>query len=151
MGRGRYYDDLALPNQTHAAILRSPHAHADIRSIDASAALKLPGVVAVLTGADYRADKLGSLPSMAPYKMRDGKPMFLPARPAIAFDRAMHIGMPVAVVVAQTLDQARDAAEAVVVDYAPRPAVVSAETAFQKDAPQLYPECPANEAYFYQA
>ena len=151
MGRGRYYDDLALPNQAHAAMLRSPHAHADIRSIDASAALAMPGVLAVLTGADYRADKLGSLPSMAPYKARDGKPMFLPPRPAIAVDRVMHIGMPVAVVVAQSLEQARDAAEHVMVNYAPRPAVVSAEAAFQKDAPQLYPECANNEAYFYQA
>jgi carbon-monoxide dehydrogenase large subunit len=150
-GRGRYHDDLKLADQLHAAIVRSPHAHADIRRIDTRAALQMPGVRAVLTGADYRADGLGSLPSMAPYKKRDGSPMYLPPRPAIAIDRVMHVGYPVAVVVADSLDLARDAAERVAVDYAPRPAVVSAEAAFQPGAPQLYADCPNNEAYFYQA
>jgi carbon-monoxide dehydrogenase large subunit len=150
-GRGRFYDDLKLAGELHAAIVRSPHAHADIRGIDTCAALQMPGVHVVLTGEDYRTDGLGSLPSMAPYKKRDGGPMHLPPRPAIAVGRAMHVGYPVAVVVADTLDQARDAAERVSVDYAPRPAVVSAEAAFGKDAPQLYPDCPNNEAYFYQA
>ena len=88
---------------------------------------------------------------MAAYQRRGGGPMFLPPRPAIAFDRVMHIGYPVAVVVADALDQARDAAERVVVDYKPRPGVVSARDAFAPDAPQLYDECPNNEAYFYQA
>src|SRR5260221_13655307 len=94
-GRGRYYDDLKLADQLHAAIVRSPHAHADIRGIDTRAALQMPGVHVVLTGADYRADGLGSLPSMAPYKKRDGGPMYLPPRPAIAADRVMHVGYPV--------------------------------------------------------
>src|SRR5262245_30512545 len=151
MGRGRFYDDLKVPDQLFAAIVRSPHAHADIRGIDARAALQMPGVHAVLTGEDYRADGLGSMPSMAPYKRRDGSPMYLPPRPAIAVGRAMHVGYPVAVVVADTLDIARDAADRVVVDYAPRPAVVSARDAFEKGAPQLYDDCPNNEAYFYQA
>jgi aerobic carbon-monoxide dehydrogenase large subunit len=150
-GQGRYFDDLKLADQLHAAVVRSPHAHADIRGIDTSVALKMPGVHAVLTGADYAADALGPLPSMAPYKKRDGSPMYLPPRPAIAIDRVMHIGYPVAVVVADTLDLARDAAEAVVIDYAPRPAVVSARDAFEPGAPQLYGDCPNNEAYFYQA
>jgi len=150
-GRGRYFDDLKLADQLHAAILRSPHAHADIRGIDARAALQMPGVHAVLTGEDYKADGLGSVPSMAPYKRRDGGPMYLPERPAIAIGRAMHVGYPVAVVVADTLELARDAAERIVVDYAPRPAVVSAEDAFKPGAPQLYADCPNNEAYFYQA
>jgi carbon-monoxide dehydrogenase large subunit len=151
MGRGRYYDDLKLADQLHAAILRAPHAHADIRDIDTGAALQMPGVHAVLTGADYKADGLGSVPSMAPYKKRDGGPMYLPERPAIAVGRVLHVGYPVAVVVADALEQARDAAERVVVDYAPRAAVVSAEDAFKPGAPQLYPDCPNNEAYFYQA
>jgi carbon-monoxide dehydrogenase large subunit len=150
-GRGRYYDDLKLVGELHAAIVRSPHPHADIRGIDTRAALQMPGVHAVLTGADYEADGLGPLPSMAPYKKRDGGPMYLPPRPAIAVGRAMHVGYPVAVVVADTLELARDAAERVAVDYAPRPAVVSAEAAFQPGAPLLYPGCPNNEAYFYQA
>ena len=151
MGRGRYYDDLKIADQLYAAIVRSPHAHADVRGIDASQALALSGVHAVLTGADYSADSLGTMPSMAPYKKRDGSPMYLPHRPAIAVGRAMHVGYPVAVVVADTLDLARDAAELVAVDYAPRPAVVSAREAFEKGAPQLYDDCPNNEAYFYQA
>jgi aerobic carbon-monoxide dehydrogenase large subunit len=150
-GQGRFYDDLKLADQLHAAIVRSPHAHADIAGTDTRPALRMPGVHAVLTGEDYRTDGLGSLPSMAPYKSRGGGPMFLPPRPAIALSRAMHVGYPVAVVVADTLDQALDAAERVVVGYEPRPAVVSARNAFDSDAPQLYAECPNNEAYFYQA
>jgi len=150
-GRGRYYDDLRLADQLHAAIVRSPHAHADIKSIDTRAALQMPGVHAVLTGKDYEAAGIGSMPSMAPYKRRDGAPMYLPPRPAIAVGRVRHVGYPVAVVVADTLDLARDAAERVVVEYAPRPAVVSAEDAFRPGAPQLYDDCPNNESYFYQA
>src|SRR5579862_10040809 len=74
-GLGRYFDDLKLADQLYAAIVRSPHAHADIRGIDTRAAARIPGVHAVLTGEDYRADGIGSLPSMAPYKRRDGSPM----------------------------------------------------------------------------
>jgi carbon-monoxide dehydrogenase large subunit len=150
-GQGRYFDDLNIADQLYAAVVRSPHAHADIRSVDTSAASRMPGVRAVLTGKDYTADALGSLPSMAPYKKRDGSPMYLPPRPAIATDRAFHVGHPVAVVIADTLDRARDAAEQVAIDYAPLRAVVSAREAAEKDAPQLYADCPGNEAYFYQA
>jgi carbon-monoxide dehydrogenase large subunit len=150
-GRGRFYDDLKLADQAYAAIVRSPHAHADIKSIDTRAALQMPGVHAVLTGEDYRKDGIGSLPSMAPYKKRDGNAMLLPPRPAIAVGRVMHVGYPVALVVAGTLDQARDAAERVQIDYAPRPAVVSARDAAEPNAPQLYDDCPGNESYFYQA
>jgi carbon-monoxide dehydrogenase large subunit len=150
-GRGRYYDDLKLADQLHAAIVRSPHAHADIRGIDSRAALQMPGVHAVLTGKDYEADGLGTMSTMAPYKKRDGSAMYLPPRPAIAIGRAMHVGYPVAVVVADTLELARDAAERVEIDYAPRPAVVNARDAFQPGAPQLYDDCPNNESYFFQA
>ncbi len=150
-GQGRYFDDLKLADQLYAAIVRSPYAHADVRSIDMRAAQTMPGVHAVLTGDDYRADALGSLPSMAPYKKRDGSPMYLPPRPPIAVGRVMHVGYPVAVAVADTLEQARDATERIAVDYAPRPAVVSARAAADNEAPQLYEDCPGNEAYFYQA
>jgi carbon-monoxide dehydrogenase large subunit len=150
-GQGRFFDDLRLADQLHAAVLRSPHAHADITAVDTRAAAQMPGVHAVLTGEDYRADGLGSLPSMAPYKSRSGGPMYVPPRPAIARDRVMNVGYPVAVVVADTLDQARDAAERVVVDYSARAAVVSARDAFAPDAPLLYDKCANNEAYFYQA
>jgi carbon-monoxide dehydrogenase large subunit len=88
---------------------------------------------------------------MALYKRRDGRPMYVPERPAIAIDRVRHVGYPVAVVVADTLDRARDAAEHVAVDYEARPAVVSAREAFEPGAPQLYDDCPNNEAYFYEA
>ena len=151
MGRGRYFDDLKLADQLFAAIVRSPHAHADIRGIDSGEALAIPGVHAVLTGEDYRADGLGSMPSMAIYKKRDGGPMVVPFRPAIAVGRAMHVGYPVAVVVADTPELARDAAERVTATYAPRPAVVSARDAFEPGAPQLYDECPNNESYYYEA
>jgi aerobic carbon-monoxide dehydrogenase large subunit len=151
MGCGRYFDDLNLAHQLYATIVRSPHAHADIRGIDTSAALAMPGVQVVLTGADYAADGLGPLPAMALYKRRDGRPMYVPERPAIAINRVRHVGYPVGVVVADTLDRARDAAEHVAVGYAVRPAVVSAREAFEPGAPQLYDDCPKNEAYFYEA
>ena len=150
-GRGRYFDDLTLAHQVWAVIVRSPHAHADIRGVDTHEALAQPGVRAVLTGADYDADGLGSIPSMAPFRKRDGSPMYLPHRPAVAIDRVRHVGQPVAVVVADTLEQASDAAERVAVDYAPRPAVVSARAAHEPDAPRLYDDCPDNEAFYYEA
>src|ERR1041385_8717878 len=86
-GRGRFYDDLKLADQVHAAIVRSPHAHADIRGIDARAALQMPGVHAALTGKDCEAAGLGTMSSMAPYRGRDGGPIYLPHRPAIAIGR----------------------------------------------------------------
>jgi aerobic carbon-monoxide dehydrogenase large subunit len=150
MGRGRYFDDMNAAHQLHAAIVRSPHAHADIRGIDTAAARAAPGVHAVLTGADYKADGLGSLPYMAPYKRRDGSPMFVPERLALATTRVRNVGYPVAIVVAETVNQAKDAAELVAIDYAPRAAVTDASAAFAKGAPQLYDECPNNEAYFHE-
>ena len=112
-GRGRFFDDLKLADQLYAAIVRSPHAHADITGIDTGTALQMPGVHAVLTGADYRGDGLGSLPSMAPYKRRGGGPMFLPPRPAIAFDRVMRRqaarrGMLRGIGISNTIEQAAD-------------------------------------------
>jgi carbon-monoxide dehydrogenase large subunit len=151
MGQGRYLDDHNLAGQAWAVVVRSPHAHADIRGIDAKEALAAPGVHAVLTAEDYRDDGLGPLPYMAPYRKRDGSPMFVPERLPLAVGRVRNVGYPVAVVVADTLTQAKDAAELVVVDYAPRAAVVSARDAFAPGAPQLYDDCPNNEAYFYQA
>jgi carbon-monoxide dehydrogenase large subunit len=150
-GCGRYLDDINIAGQLRAAFVRSPHAHADIIRLDTAAALASPGVHAVLTGDDYRRDGLGSIPFLAPYRQRDGRPMFMPDRPALAVGRVHHVGCPVAVVIADTLSQARDAAELVGVDYAPRETVVSAYDAFAPTAPQIYDACPRNEAYFYQA
>ena len=124
-GRGRYQDDVTLPRQAYAVFLRSPHAHARIRAIDTAAARAAPGVVAVYTGADYEADGLGMPKATMPRKKADGSPMFAPQRPALVSDRVRYVGDPVAMVIAETLDQAKDAAELVEVDYEPLPSVTS--------------------------
>ena len=150
-GQGRYLDDLDLDRQLWAVIVRSPHAHADILAIDTAAAQAAPGVHAVLTGAEYRADGMGVVPCMGNYTHRDGGPMYIPDRPALAVGRVRHVGYPVALVVADTEAQARDAAEQVAVEYKPLPAVTSCFEAFQPGAPQLYDDCPNNESYLYEA
>lgn len=149
-GQGRYLDDINYDRQLFAVILRSPHAHAEIVSIDKSAAEAAPGVHGVFTGVDYRADGMGVVPCMGSYNHRDGGPMYVPYRPALAVGKVMHIGYPVALVVANTEAQARDASELIEVDYKPLPAVVSCYDAFQDGAPQLYDDCPNNESYFYE-
>jgi carbon-monoxide dehydrogenase large subunit len=105
----------------------------------------------VLTGADYRADGMGVVPCMGNYTHRDGGPMYIPDRPALAVGRVRHVGYPVALVVADSAAQARDAAELVAVEYSPLPAVTSCWEAFQPGAPQLYDDCPNNESYLYEA
>jgi len=149
-GRGSYVDDFALPHQAYAVMLRSPHAHAEIRGIDATAARAMPGVLAVLTGADYEADGLGSLSGPSPFKRRDGAPMYRPPRPAVTRDRVRHVGQIVAMVVAETVNIARDAAELVEVDYAPLPAVIGTDRAAEPGAPQIWAECPNNESFLYE-
>ena len=150
-GLGRYLDDISLPRETRAFVLRSPHAHAEIRAIDTAAAKAMPGVLAVLTGADYRADGLGSIPVDMARNRRDGSPMFVPDRPAMAVGRVVRVGMPVALVVAETLAQAKDAAETISVDYAALPHAVSTADALEPDTPVLWPEGGSNEACYYQA
>jgi carbon-monoxide dehydrogenase large subunit len=150
-GKGRYLDDINYDRQLHAVILRSPHAHADIVSIDTAAAKAAPGVHAVLTGRDYEDDGMGVVPCMGNYTKRDGGPMYIPYRPALAVDRVRNIGYPVALVVADTEPQARDAMELIAVEYSVRPAVTNCFDAFQDGAPQLYDDCPNNESYFYEA
>ncbi len=147
-GKGCYVDDFNMINQTYAVMLRSPHAHADIKSIDVSAALAIPGVLAVLTGADYEADGLGHVAGGSPHKRRDGSPCFRPPRPAITKDRVRHVGQIVAVVVAENVDIAKDAAEAVEVDYETLPANVDTATARQQGTPAIWDECPDNESFF---
>src|SRR6516225_9247061 len=100
-GRGRYTDDLVLPRLLHAHVLRSPHAHARIRSIDIRAAQQTPGVLAVLTGDDWVAEQFGAPRPIIPRQRRDGSPMFVPSRPALAKERAMLVGDPVAFVGAE--------------------------------------------------
>ena len=145
-GRGRYSDDVNLPDQAHAVMVRSPFAHAALRGIDAAAAGDAPGVLAIYSGADLAADGIGTLPCPAAGEDKDGRPTVVPPRSVLALDRARHVGEPVAVVIADTLAQARDAAELVDVDYEELPAVVSLATACDAGTPQIWPHAQDNIA-----
>jgi len=147
-GKGRYTADVTLPRQAAAIFLRSPHAHADIVSIDTSVAASMPGVLAVLTGDDYAADGLGQVTGGSPVLRRDGSKMYRPPRPAMTRDRVRHVGQSLALVVAETVNQAKDAAEAIDVEYAPLPAHMSTADANQPGTPALYDDCPDNEPVF---
>jgi carbon-monoxide dehydrogenase large subunit len=147
-GLGRYTDDVSLPGQAYAVMVRSRNAHGIIRGIDAKAALQMPGVLAVYTGADLK--DYGPLKCIVALNNRDGSPLKKPRRDALAVGRVRYVGDPVACVVAGTLAQAKDAAEAVTVDIEPLPAVVSAEQAARAGAPQLYDDVPGNVALDYQ-
>ncbi|MBI2217301.1 MAG: xanthine dehydrogenase family protein molybdopterin-binding subunit [Candidatus Rokubacteria bacterium] len=150
-GLGRYSDDVTLPRQAYAAVVRSPHAYAGVRAIDASGALKAPGVVAVLTGADLAADGIGNLPTDPTRKRRDGSPAFATPRAALARDRVRHVGDPVALVVAETREEAADAAELVAVDYEPLPALAGAADATRPGTPAVWDESPDNVAFVWEA
>src|SRR3712207_3013895 len=126
-GRGQYTDDIVRPGQTHAYILRSPHAHAAVRGIDAAAAKAMPGVVVVFTGADMAG--IGGLPRGWQIHGKDGSPMAEPKHPVLAEGKVRHVGDPVAVVIAETRAQAKDAAEAITVDYEVLPAAATMEAA----------------------
>ncbi|MSO53981.1 MAG: xanthine dehydrogenase family protein molybdopterin-binding subunit [Rhodospirillales bacterium] len=149
-GQGRFVDDLSLPGQTCGYVLRSPHAHAAIRSIDTTHAAKQPGVLAVITGADLTKDGVGALPCFADVKNRDGSKLEVPKRFPLAVDMVRFVGDPVAFVVAETLAQARDAAEAIVIDYAPRPATVDLATALAPGQPQVHEARPDNLAFDWE-
>ena len=146
-GKGRYSDDVRHDGETHAYVLRSPHAHALIRGIDTAAAQKAPGVLMVLTGADVMADKLGDIPCAVPMKSDDGSPRGETPRPILATDRVRHVGYPVALVVAETIGQARDAAELIEVDYEPLPAVADTYAAAQDGSPQVWPDIRNNVCF----
>jgi len=143
-GQGRYTDDITLPNMAHAFVLRSPVAHGVIRRFDVEAARAMPGVLLILTGHDVAAEGLGDVPCGAPLVSRDGMPRHDTPRPVLALDKVRHVGQPVAVVVAERLAQARDAAEAIAVDYDALPAVVESRAALAPDAPQLFDHIPGN-------
>ncbi len=150
-GRGRFLDDFALSCTAYAAFVRSPHAHARILAIAAREARAAPGVLAILTGEDYAADGLGLLGCGERAHRRDGTPMRTPPRPALPTDRVRHVGEAVAMVVGETADAARDAAERVMVDYEPLDAVVDAADAAGGDAPPVWEDCPNNEAFVARA
>ena len=143
-GKGQYSDDIALPGTAHMVLLRSPHAHAKIRMIDALAAREAKGVIAVFTHKDIAEAGLQPLPCVAIMPNRDGTPMVIPARHALAKERVCHLGEPVAAVVAETAAQARDAAELINVDYDELPAVVDTTSALT--AAPIHPDTKSNIA-----
>ena len=143
-GGGRYTDDIKLAGLAHGVVLRSPYAHAKIKSIDVSAAKAAPGVLAVLTSADVTAAGYGDLPVPGGLKRRDGSPMFKPRYPILAHDRVRWVGNSIAFVVAETIGQALDAAELIAVDYDELPAVTSTAEAPKSGAPRVWEDCPDN-------
>jgi carbon-monoxide dehydrogenase large subunit len=148
-GKGKYTDDFSLPGQAYAWIVRSSHAHGIIRGIDTTAAQSMPGVLGVWTGKDLVAAGYNPFTCGLPLKSRDGSPLLQTNRMALATDKVRFVGDPVAFVVAETLAQARDAAEAVELDIEPLPAVTNAEEAAKPGAPQLYDHIPNNVALDY--
>ena len=147
-GQARYVDDIDIPGQLHGIVLRSPYGHAEIEGIDTAAAAVAPGVRGVFTAADLDADGVGPLPCIA--KVATVAPMIVPPRWALARGRVRHVGDPVALVVADTRDQARDAVERIEVAYRPLPAVVEARGALAGNAPALWEEAPGNLSYRFE-
>jgi carbon-monoxide dehydrogenase large subunit len=150
IGHGNYIDDIQLPRQTYAFMLRSPHAHARIAAIDAVAALSAPGVLAVFVGEDLARDGIGPIPCLSAVTNRDGSPSVLPPHPAIARGRVRHVGDTVAMVVADSAAAARDAAELITVDYEPLPASVDTAHAFDPGQPQVWDEAPGNLCFDWE-
>ncbi len=154
LGAGSYTADLALPGQAHAVILRSPHAHARIEAIDASAARAMPGVLAVLTGADLASDRVGAIPAATELIRYTGTApdagfVFRPDHPALARDRARFVGDPVAMVVAETAATARDAAERVTIDYTVLPSVTLTDAAI--GGPPVWDQAADNVCFRWSA
>jgi carbon-monoxide dehydrogenase large subunit len=149
-GQGTYTDDINRPGQLHAWMLRSPHAHARIAGIDTTAAAAAPGVVAIFTGKDLTADGIGGLPCGWGIHSKDGSPMAEPPHPALAVDKVRHVGDQVAVVIAESKQAARDAAELIAVDYQVLPAAATLEAALRPGAPQIFDGAPGNLCYDWQ-
>src|SRR5260221_7999326 len=141
-GRGRYVDDIKLQGMTFAQFVRSPHAHAKVKSIDSSEAMKMPGVVGILTGQQIVDDKVGNLICGWAITSKDGTPMKMGAWPAMAPETVRFAGQAVAVVIDATKNQAKDAAEAVVVDFEGLQAVPAIGAPLKPRRPQLHPEAP---------
>ncbi len=149
-GKGHYTDDINRPGQAYAYFVRSPHAHATIKSIDAKTASRMPGVVAIFTGADMAAAKISGHNCGRTVTGSDGKPMKAAPGPALAHGKVRYVGDEVAVVIADTYPQARDAAEKIVVDYGVLPAVVDPKAAAKPGAPQIHEIAPNNTVYNWQ-
>ena len=146
-GRGNYTDDINRPGQVHAFIKRADRPHATINGIDTAAAAKAPGVVAVFTGADMAADNVGGLPCGWQIHNKDGSPMAEPPHPVLAIGKVRHVGDPVAVVIAESKQAAKDAAELIIVDYTDLPSVASLKDAVAANAPRVHDEVAGNVCY----
>ena len=149
-GAGRYIDDIDADGQAYAYVLRSPHAHAAIERVDTEAAVQAPGVLCVLTGADVVAEGLGNMPLIGPLENGDGREAFVPPYPVLAADRVRHVGNAVAMVVAETLEQARDGAELIEVDYTPLPIITDTARAAKPDAPVVWEEVGTNVCFEWE-
>jgi carbon-monoxide dehydrogenase large subunit len=149
-GGGRYVSDLVVPGMLHGYVLRSPHAHAKIISIDTSRAKESPGVHLILTGDDWIASGFGDMAVALPQTRPDGSPMAKPPLPGLVKDRVRRVGDYVAFVVADSVNEAKDGAELIEVDYEPLSAVTDAVKALEPDAPQVWDEAPGNLCYLYQ-
>ena len=147
-GRGRYVDDLSVPDALHGVVVRSTHAHASLVAVHVDAARQMPGVAAVLTGPDLAADDIGPLPCAVTH-IPMAQPLIVPPCHALAREIVRYVGEPIAFVVAESAESARDAAEAVVVDYKPLPPVVSMAGAVLPKSPSIWPEAQDNIAFEY--
>src|SRR5688572_25415797 len=150
-GRGRYISDWDLPGQAYAHFLRSDRPHAEILSIDASAALGHPGVLAVFTGEDVAAAGMKSLPAAVPVKGRGGSELLKPNRPALAQGKVRFVGEPVAMIVAESATAAADAVELISVEYRDLDPVVRASDALAGGAPQLFADVPGNCVFDFES
>lgn len=149
-GRGRFLDDLSLPGALHCAFVRSPYAHAAILDIDTAGASAMPGVLAILTGADMAADGVGPMSCAWAIESVDGMPMPEPPRWALARDTVRHVGEPVAVVLAESGLLAADAAEQVAIDWDEQPAITDADKALERSATQLHSQAPGNRCFHFR-
>src|SRR6218665_3064610 len=150
MGQGRYTDDMVVPGMRFAAFVRSPHAHAKIRSIDTSNAEGMPGVIGILNGKQMQDDGIGNLICGWMIHSKDGSPMKMGAWRPLAYDTVRYVGDAVLIVVADSVGEARDAAEAVSIDYEVLPAVVKASEALETGQPQIHPEAANNLIFDWQ-
>mgnify|MGYP003316627384 CR=1 FL=1 len=150
-GGGRYVDDIRLPNECHAYMLRTPHAHARIVSIETKQAQRMPGVIAVYTGADWVGDGHGQHPAGHNRVRRDGSPLYDATRNAIAHEAVKVTGDIVAMIVAESVNLGKDAAEKIIVEYDLMPVITEGTQARAEGAPVLHEGCEDNEGYFYTA
>ena len=150
-GHGCYTDDMVREGQAYAFVVRSPHAHARVNAIDTTAARTAPGVYGVFTVDDLKSAGIGTIPCLYALEQKDGAPLVTPPRPLLADGVVRHVGEPVAFIVAGSVDEAKDAAELVEIDYDPLPAVVDTEGASDPEAPQVWAEAPNNTCFVWEA